>query len=178
MKSLKKLALIFSISLFLFSCSEDDATPIDVNAQEQDLVGTWNLIEESQDGSVSTEQGIKVGTITSVGKDMDAQIVFTANPNNFTGSGGYTDVVNVSVVGQTIDEEEVIISINDLINQGTWSINQGVLTLTQNSVEQTVNITELTTTSLKIEFDIEQSGTLQNFAGTINSTVKMTFSKQ
>jgi len=178
MKSLFKFILFISITLFLFSCNEDDATPIDTNAQEQDLIGTWNLTEESQDGKVISEQGIEVGTITSVGKDMDAQIVFTANPNNFTGSGGYTDVVNVSVLGQSIAEEEVVVSINDLINQGSWSIDQGILTLTANSVDQTANITELTTTTLKVEFDIEETSTLQGFTGTIDSTIKMTFTKQ
>jgi len=178
MKSYKQI-LLLSLTILFISCSSDDSTPIDINAQEEDLVGTWNLIEESQDGTVSPN-GIPVnGSITSVGKDLNAQIVFTANPNNYTGSGSYTDVIKITAVGQTLAEGELIVPISDIINQGTWSLNAGVLTLTQNGIEQKVNITELTAATLKIEFEIEENNvTYQGFTGDIKSTIKMTFTKQ
>ncbi|MCF6347950.1 MAG: DUF5004 domain-containing protein [Flavobacteriaceae bacterium] len=179
MKSLKNLAVVFSITLFLFSCSDNDTTPIDTSAQEQDLIGTWLLIEVTQDGTIDTTfEGIPVtGKITSFGKEIDAQIEFNENPNAFTGSGGYIDEITITFLGQSFTDD-VPISINNSVSQGTWSLDQGILTLGENSNQQTVNITELTDTNLKFEFDIEETGTLQGFTGTINSTVKMTFTKQ
>lgn len=181
MKNLKNSLLIVGISLLFISCVTDENSPADINAKEQDLIGTWNLIAESQDGTVNTKvQGIPVtGSISSVGKDIDAQIAFAANPNTYIGSGGYTDVIKISAIGQTLVETEIVVPLDEIINQGNWSLNQGILSLTQNSVQQNLRITELTSTSLKIELDIEdEEVTYQDFTGTINTTVKMTFNKQ
>jgi len=179
MESIKQIVLVL-LTFFLISCSSEDSTPIDINAQEDDLVGAWALTSVTQDGEVSTEvQGITVkGDITSAGKDIDAQIVFTANPNNYSSTGGYTDVINISVIGLSFSEEEVVISVGELLGQGSWSINQGILTLTQNTINQSVNITELTTTSLKLELEIKQDVEYQGTAFNVNSTVKMTLVKQ
>jgi len=181
MSDFKKI-ILFVFSIIAVSCSEDGSTIIDTNAQAQDLIGTWNLTEESQNGTVSTEiiVGIPVkGNITSIGKDLDTQILFAESPTSFNASGGYTDVIKIAVAGQTLAEGDVDVPISTLINQGTWAIDQGVLSLTQNGIEQKVNITELTATTLKIEFDIEENNvTYQGFTGDIKSTIKMTFEKQ
>jgi len=178
MKLFKQI-LLLSLTLLFISCSSEDSTPIDINAQEEDLVGTWNLIEESQDGIVSPNDIPVNGSITSVGKDLDAQIAFTANPKNYTGSGSYTDVIKITAVGQTLAEGELIVPISDIINQGTWSLNEGVLSLTENGIVQEVNITELTAATLKVEFEIKVDNvTYQGFTGDIESTIKMTFQKQ
>ena len=182
MKVLKSSLIIFFIIIFLSSCTTDDSNPADINAQASDLVGTWNLIEENQNGTVSTlYQGNKVnGTITSTGKNLNTQITFTQNPNDFNATGNYTDVIKVSVLGITIVETEIDVPISDLIDQGTWSLDQGVLTFSQNGVQQNVRITELTSTILKIELDIENlEVNYPDYANTItiNSTVKMTFTK-
>ena len=174
--------IIFIFSLIVISCSDDASTIVDTNAQAEDLIGTWNLTEESQDGTVTTEvvAGVPVnGNITSVGKNLNTQFIFTGNPNNFEASGGYTDTIKIAVAGITLFEGDVDVPISELINQGTWAIDQGILSLTQNSVVQTVNITELTPTMLKIEFDIEEDNvTFEDFTGDIQSTIKMTFTKQ
>ena len=176
--SVTKKIILFVFSLLVISCSDDDSTIIDTNAQAEDLIGTWNLTEETQNGTVTTEVLVN-GNITSVGKNLDTQFIFTNNPNNFEASGGYTDTVKISVAGITLFEGDVDVPISTLINQGTWAIDQGILSLTQNSIVQTVNITELTSTMLKIEFDIEEDNvTFQDFTGDIQSTIKMTFTKQ
>jgi len=89
MSDFKKI-ILFVFSIIAVSCSEDGSTIIDTNAQAQDLIGTWNLTEESQNGTVSTEiiVGIPVkGNITSIGKDLDTQILFAESPTSFNASG-------------------------------------------------------------------------------------------
>ena len=178
--TIKIILLVFSI--LVISCSDDDITIIDTNDQAEDLVCTWNLTEESQNGTVTTEivAGVPVnGDITSVGKNLNTQFIFSENPNSFEASGGYTDTIKIAVAGITLAEGDLVVPISELINQGTWAIDQGILSLTQNSIVQNVNITELTSTMLKIEFDIEEDNvTYQSFTGDIQSTIKMTFTKQ
>lgn len=181
MRILKNGILISVLTLFISCTSSDDTIMIDTSAKSSDLVGTWNLIEEGQEGTVSTTfNGIPVnGTISSTGKDLNTLLTFTENPNNISAAGSYTDVIKFSVVGQTLAEQEVTIPISDFINQGSWSLNQGVLTLTQNNVQQDVSIIELTSTSLIIGIDIEDEQVdYQDISGTVNTTIKMTFRKQ
>ena len=174
--SITKKIILLVFSLLVISCSDDDSSIVDTNAQAEDLIGTWNLTEESQDGKVTTEiiAGAPVnGNISSVGKNLDTQFIFTDNPNNYETSGGYTDAITISVAGITVAEGDLVVPISELINQGTWAIDQGILSLTQNSIAQTVNITELTSTMLKIEFDIEEDNvTFKGFTGDIRSTIK------
>lgn len=180
MNNLKNSFIIALISLFI-SCTSDDTASFDANAQEADLVGVWNLTEESQDGTVSgVFEGIPLsGKITSTGKDFNTLFTLTQNPNNFIAKGNYNDVIKVSAGPITLYEGEFVIPINDQINQGVWSLNEGILTLTQNNISKNVRITELTATSLKMELDIEdQEVTYDDNTGTVNTTIKMTFIKQ
>lgn len=181
MSDFKKI-IIFVFSMIVVSCNDDDTPIIDTNAMAEDLIGTWNLTEESQNGKVTTELivGIPVsGIVTSVGKNLNAQFIFNENPNIYEASGGYTDVIKIAVAGQTLAEGDLEVPISNLIDQGSWSLNQGVLTLSHNGIEQKVNIIELTTTTLIIELDIEEDNiTYQGFTGDIESTIKMTFEKQ
>lgn len=176
-----KNGLLLCILTLVFSCtSSDDTFIIDTSAKSSDLEGTWNLTEESQKGTISTTfNSIPVkGDITSVGKDLNTQMTFTESPDNITATGSYTDVIKISIVGQSIAEQEVTIPFNDFINKGSWSLNQGILTITQNNVQEDVRIVELTASLLKIEIDIEDEQVdYQDFSGTVNTTIKMTFTK-
>jgi len=180
MRILKNGLLMFVLTLFFSCTSSDDTIIVDTNAKSSDLVGTWNLIEEGQKGTISTTfNGIPVnGDISSTGKDLNTQMTFAENPNNVSAAGSYTDVIKISIVGQSVAEQEITIPFNGFINQGSWSLNQGILTLTQNNVQKDVRIVELTTSSLKMEIDIEDEQVdYQDFSGTVNTTIKMTFTK-
>jgi len=180
MRNLKKLIVLFSATLLFLSCDTDDGGSIvDPNAEAKNLIGTWLLVEITQNGTVSTEvQGLPVnGTITSFGKDIDAQIIFSENPDNYVASGGYTDVITVNVLGQIIDEQQNI-SISDILGQGSWTLDQGILTLKQSSDIRAASVIELTTTSLKLELEINEQAVLQGITGNIESTLMMTLTKQ
>lgn len=177
MKTFKFLTTISFILLFI-SCTTDDVNQADTSAQEEDLIGSWNLTEVTQEGTGSTTiSGITVnGNITSFGKDIDAQIVFSSDPNSFAGSGGFTDVVTASIATLSLTEE-IQYDTADFINQGTWSLNSGILTLNQSGESLEIRITQLNTSTLKIELDINEDIIVDGTQVTIDTTVKMSFTK-
>ncbi len=178
MKTVKAIITI-CIVLVIFSCDNTESTPIDTNAQENDLVGTWSLTEIKQDGTVTTNvQGVPVNAnYTSFGKNIDAQVTFSQNPNNFSSSGTFTSVITITLVGQATTREVPIV-IDDVLSQGTWQVDQGVITLSQNNETQTVNITELTDTSLKFELELQQDVVIQGVNSTVQTLAKLSFLKQ
>ena len=153
MKIVKYLALFIAISFFI-SCSDDDSTPIDTGAQQSDLIGTWNLAEVTHDGTATaTIQNIPVtGNVDAFGKNIDAQVKISENPNNLTASGGYTAETTVSIATENF-EFDLPIVLNEVLSQSSWTLNSGIITLTNGGETLDLNITELNKTSLKIEFD-------------------------
>jgi len=179
MKSFRLLTLCF-FTIILTSCTSDDTDASEINIQEDSLVGVWSLTEESQEGTISgVFEGIPItGNITSTGKDFNTQLTLTQDPNNFNASGDFTDQITVSAASITLFEDELLVPINDLISQGTWSVEQGALILAQNGDSISVRIVELTDTTLKMEFDLENYDvTFDDNTGVVNSTIKMTFTK-
>jgi len=178
MKKLRTVTVIFLTILFI-SCSSDDNSTIDTNAQEENLIGTWNLSEIKQEGTVTSNiQGIPVQShYSAYGKDINAQVTFTQNPNNFTSSGNYTSVVTVTILGQA-NTQEFNVSIDDFLNLGTcWSLNKGVITINQGGKTVDINIIELTTLTLKLEMEIEEVVVEQGITNTTKTKVNMTLTK-
>ena len=177
MKVLKNSLLIFITILFI-SCTSDDSTPIDTNAQSNDLLGTWKLTEITQEGTTKTElQGVPITAVfSSVGKNINSQLVFTDNPNSFTSSGSYTSVVTITFVGQSTTQE-IPVDIDDYLNQGTWEFNEGILAVYSNGETQIATITELTNTTLKIEIELNIITVDQGITNRTQTTAKMTLIK-
>ncbi len=178
MKSIKFLSALCFV-FFMTACTNDDESPIDTGASANDLVGVWNLTEESQDGiGKVTIEGITLnGTITSTSKNIDASLTITENPNTITATGGYTEVITASFA--TLNRtEEIRVDLDNELNQGAWSLNSGVLTLLGGSETLDVNIIELSSTTLKIEIPIQRDVILEGNEVAIDTTIKMTFSKQ
>ena len=150
-----KLLTIFSFVLFFVSCTSDDTSSLNTNAKVSDLLGTWTLTEESQEGVASIIlQGVPLtGSITSTSKDLDASITFSENPSVLTVVGSYTEIITASFATLT-RTEEIPVVLNNELSQGTWSLSQGVITLSGGNEVQEINIIELTGTTLKIEIPI------------------------
>ena len=177
MKTFKHICLLVLVISFISCSSTEDSPSEPVNVEAQMLVGTWKASEITQEGTASTP-GVPVdGTITAFGKNIDATIVFTENPANFTASGGYTNVISVSIVGQAYTDE-IDISISDFLNQGTWTVDKGTITLTQGGQQQAVIVTQINSNTLKLEFDVIEPVMLQGVPVTIDVTVKMSLTKQ
>ncbi len=177
MEILKK-GLLTCLIIVIVSCSSDDNSQVDRNAQEDALVGTWNLIEESQVGTgTATIEGIPLtGNISSFAKDIDAQIIISKTPNIITPSGSYTEVITVSFL--TINRvEEVPVFLGGEINDASWSLNDGVLELLDGNETQEINIITLTATTLKVEINVIRDIVIDGIDVAVDTTIKMTFEK-
>jgi len=154
-------------------------TPIDTRAQANDLVGVWVLTEESQEGTgtVILNDIPLSGNITSTAKDLNATLTISENPNTIMAAGSYTEVITASFVTLTRTEEIPVI-LNNELSQGIWSLNEGVITISDSNESQEVSIIELTSTILEIEIPIERDVVLEGTSVSIDTTIKMTFTKQ
>lgn len=178
MRTIKLLTTLVFV-FFISSCTSDDTSILDTGAKSSDLVGVWELEEESQEGIASTILGgIPLrGTITSFGKDLSATITLTESPNVLSVTGSYTEVITASFATFS-RTEEIPILLNNELNQGTWSLNQGVISLLGNNETQEINIIQLTSTTLVIEIPIIRNVILEENNVGLDTTVKMTFNKQ
>jgi hypothetical protein len=175
---IKKVTVVFVISVFLSACSADsdsDRIVVDTNADK--LEGTWVMNETTQEGTFTTDvQGVpfKVN-FTSYGENIAAQVVFTNTPNSIVSSGGFDNVVTISGLAIT---ETIPVQLNDFLTNGTWTVDGGVITISQNNQQVEAFVIELTDTLLKIEVDIIETLTLQGVTGDVESTASITFAKQ
>ncbi len=175
MKILKKLIAIFSISLLIFSCNSED----DIQINKDDILGTWDLINFDIDGEVSTiVQGLEIGvaSFTTIGKDFNAQLTFTENPNTFSTSGSFTAVTTTTVLGQQTSEEGEI-DLDNLLNSGNWEINKNELTFINNIENQIVEIVTLNGTTLKLTSTTVDETTTQDTTIKTTTVTNLTLTK-
>ncbi len=173
-----KNSLLTCLILLIISCESDDGSLVDTGAQEDALVGTWNLIEESQEGTgTATIDGFPLtGNISSFAKDIDAQIIISKTPNVITPSGSYTEVITVSFLTITRNEE-ISVFLGGEINQASWSLNDGVLELLDGNETQEINIITLTATTLKVEINVVRDIVIDGIDIAVDTIIKMTFEK-
>lgn len=74
---MKKLVFLFVTALLCISCSDNDTVIVDVT--EADIVGSWNVIEYTNESSASYNyNGIPfTSTSSAYGKDFDSVLTFS-----------------------------------------------------------------------------------------------------
>jgi len=173
MKNLKKIVVLFSATLLFTSCNSDDAVLQIDNSQ---ILGTWKLIELEENGTtVTTTQGTSItATLSAFGKDIDAELTFTENPNKFVSLGSYVSVITTEVLGQQITQE---VPINNFLGSGDWEINGNSMSVSTNGEEDMAEIIELNESRLKLKYTTSEETTLQGTAIKIDITVFYTLTK-
>ncbi len=115
MKKLK-LVLAVSISILLFSCSNDDDT------QNSPLIGTWNLeaLDLIIDTTITRADGT-VGTINTVGvgRDLEFTNTFTENPNELLKQGAI--LIDLTTTTDGFETHSTIASTGN--NTYNWHMN-------------------------------------------------------
>lgn len=125
----KGILLLLSIVLFITSCESDNNS--DTTLLEADLLGTWNLKEQTLDGNmVFTKNGItSKATVVGYAKNIDMSLTFNNNPKKVVSEGKYTLVTTSTFLGQTLVEEQVVESENDPAENPNWELNGNNITL-------------------------------------------------
>jgi hypothetical protein len=143
---MKNLSLLFVAFLIVFaSCSSDD----DANNQidlSVDITGSWDLTKLDYEGdSQMTFQGQTITLdYTGFAKDIDAQVVFSKNPDIVESFGSYTIEMTVTYMGMS-ETYDTPLDMADYINPGTWSIqgNQMIIVDQTTGEQQTAEIIHL-----------------------------------
>ncbi len=173
MKNLKKLIFVFSVTLLFISCNNDESV---LQIENSQILGTWNLTELTEDGTTTTSsQGIDItATFSAYGKNINAEVTFTENPNKFASSGSYTSVITTEILGQQTVQE---VPINNFIGSGDWEINGNIMIVTANSEESTVEILELNESMLKLKITEEIESSFQSTVINTKVTAYYTLTK-
>lgn len=168
---MKKLIFLFVFSAFLFGCESSDN-----DLPEVSIVGTWTGTAIDFTGTAQTEvQGIPVRVnLVGEGYDLNFTYTLTENPNTATSEGSYSMEVTARVLGQSQTEIRENIPADF---SGPWSQNGDTLTLTVEGEEVIANITELTETTLILEFNVERTEMMNGVEVTSNILMTVSFSR-
>ncbi|TDT38689.1 lipocalin-like protein [Maribacter spongiicola] len=175
---MKKVFLlsIIALSLVFTSCSNDEDAVS--NANESEIIGTWNLTAlETKDGKSNTDfDGNSIETtFSSVGKDFDTIITFSEDPQNVTSEGSYTTILTTTFMGESQSEE---IEGDDFFQSDKWRLDGSTLYFVSADGEEIgLTITELTDSKMNLKYDLND--TVEVFGGTttVSATYTMTLSK-
>ena len=156
--NLKHFLLFTLLVLGFMSCGKDDEpTDTPATVSEANIVGTWNLSSIScNDGKLVTSVlgQESVSTFVVTGKDYNAKIVFSANPNTYVSSGSYTSVTKTTTLGTT-ETEETEDSFDD---SGTWKVEGNKLIISApGEPDQITEITKLEAKKLEYKISVESS---------------------
>lgn len=176
--SVTKKIIIFIFSILILSCS-DDSESIAVDVESEILVGSWEITGITQDGTLATEvEGVPIkADFSAYGENIEADIVIDDNPNSFSSSGSFVNVITVKILLQSVTRKTPI-QLNDFLKQGTWVNNGGVISLSQNNATQEIKVIESTSTTLTLEMEIEFDVDTQDFSGTADTTMEITLEKR
>lgn len=143
MKNFNILMIAFLIVLTSCSSDDDSNNQIDLSV---DITGQWDLKKLDYEGdSQMTFQGQTVTmTYIGFGKEMDAQVVFSNNPNNVEVFGTYVIEMTVTYLGMT-ETIDTPFDMSDFMNAGTWSIEGNQMIIVDNTTgeQQTAEIIHL-----------------------------------
>lgn len=122
MKQFKVLGLVLLSVFMLTSCDKDEEDDLSTGETNGNIVGVWRIVDYNYDGkTTSTVQGIEiVSDFTAIGKNMDATMSFTEDPNELTSSGSYDVELTQTVAGQ---ETVQTVPINGFETVGSWDRN-------------------------------------------------------
>src|SRR6187431_867382 len=97
---------LLSIVVLLFSCSDDDNTPLPTS---EGMVVSWQVTAIDYSGtSTTTYEGESYkATYTGKGKDMDYTTTFNTDPNTVANEGSYTIELKTTMEGQSTTEDYV-----------------------------------------------------------------------
>ncbi|MFY0643886.1 MAG: hypothetical protein JXR19_05420 [Bacteroidia bacterium] len=149
---MKKWFAISLLSLLVISSCKEVETPNSPDPKdglESWLPGKWNLTEVSQENGIISVNGFQTSTFTSVGKNIIGSIEFTKNPDEYSSSTSYDNVMTVVILNQTTEQT---IPINGT-DSGSWSVNdQDNIELVSSTQTTEYEVLESSSTRIKVKF--------------------------
>jgi len=175
---MKKLIYLVCLCVMV-SCGDNEDNNVDVN--ESDIVGTWNLTKMETNATTTMDTGIiDINFDTKVyGKDYDYTITFSEDPNEITTDGSFTTVIEYDgddtfgdidfsefgVEDQTFDVSELI--------TGTWSISDDILTCGTSSQTSDMTIDSFSDTKLVLKSSTEENFSIEGYSYKITTETEV-----
>ncbi len=149
------------------SSSDDEGTqPVQ---QTPAFTGIWKLHSYSYYGSRTDiqEEDVTQTQFNGVGWEIDMNMSFLENPNNYLSVGTYyVDHIVITESGEEI-LYWIIFNVDDT---GTWTRNNNTITITLDGATNSGAITELTDNSMELIIDSSTSTTA--YDGTVTNIVR------
>ncbi|GGD21793.1 hypothetical protein [Hyunsoonleella pacifica] len=187
-KTLKQLTLLFLVVLATLSCEKSD----DEMDTSGDLLGDWELISYTSNGSTTAtvQDNTLTSSFTSKALNIDYIITFSENPNRAITENGSFDVELISSVNGVNSTETTTIS--DINSEAGWSRNGNIITFTEDFASFNTNapvidedlstnpdyiIEELTNTSLILSTSASEQINSSGVDFDINLSLRLTFTR-
>lgn len=183
-KIMKTKILIAAVFIsFLYSCSINNTSDIDVPAP--DLVGTWNLTSVTMDDAVLSVTSPVITTLTGngFGKNLNASLTFTENPNQVVIDGDFVfQLTYKDANGQESTEDLLLDNLffNDTFGflSSSWSLENNTLTLSEGGEQLNIRVISFIDDVMKIETDVDKAITVDNVTSTVTGNAMLTIEKQ
>lgn len=162
---MKKINLfIIAIVLVLYSCSNEEVTPV----ISSDILGTWIATSVDYGGQTVTEVSGQTlsNTFTGEGYDIDFTVTFNDSPKTYISDGSYSIHLTNTVLGQTYTQD---IENLEFLQDGSWEQNGNKLIIEAEGEESEANIEKLTGDELIL--NVETIEDLSEQGATITSTI-------
>lgn len=143
---MKKLIILFIGFSLLTSCSKDD----DNEPNNGNITGEWILTK------LNTEMNIAEGVMTAIGegKDYNAFMTFTDDPNQVTSGGSLTLVQTIYMGSTPISTDETTIDFSNYFSEtGQWQLSGNTLTMSGQNSNVSVTVTKLTSNTLIFRYN-------------------------
>lgn len=173
MKIIKAFLSITMLFLFM-ACSSDDS-PENIRVTEDNIAATWKLTAFTMDGK--TKYSSLEIPIKGEGKDMNATITLSKNPNTIATSGNFKLGLSANLIAQKI-EQDIPMNLDLFVGNGEWSVNSsGQILVSNNGNVQTLDVKEFDNNTLKLQTDYEFNFPYNDIQLPITSKVKITLTK-
>lgn len=143
---MKKLLTLFIGVLLLTSCSDDDNTSVNAS-----IVGEWSLKK------LNTEMDLGVIRSVGEGKDYNASMTFSEQPNQVFSQGTVGLDQNLYIDGNLLSTEESVINFSNQFETGEWELSGNILTLSGQSSSVSINVITLTSNSLIFRYSPDET---------------------
>jgi hypothetical protein len=168
---------------FLYSCSINNTSDVVVPAP--DLVGTWNLTSVTMDDAVLSVTSPVITTLTGsgFGKNLNASLTFTENPNQVVIDGDFVfQLTYKDANGQESTEDLLLDNLffNDTFGflSSSWSLENNTLTLSEGGEQLNIRVISFIDDVMKIETDVDKAITVDNVTSTVTGKALLTIEKQ
>jgi len=166
----------------LYSCSVNNTSDVVVPAQ--DLVGIWNLTSITMDDAVLSVTSPVITTLTGTGfgKNLNATMTFSENPNQVVVDGNFVFQLTYRTAGgqeSTQDLQLDNVFFNDTFGflTSTWALNENILTLSEGGEQLNINVISYIGNVITIETNVNKSISLDGVTSTVTGKALLTIEK-